>query len=93
MSQRGFRRVALGRDGRLSSPRFRDSLVEGMVSGGLEVIDIGSRADVFRQVMPPWLARNHDRRFFAYAADAYVRAEPPAGPGRIPMQGRWRSAP
>jgi arylsulfatase A-like enzyme len=26
----------------------------------------GSRADVFPQVLPPWLARNKDRRFFAY---------------------------
>ncbi len=37
----GKRRVVLGRDGRLSSPRFRDSLVQGMVSGGLDVVDIG----------------------------------------------------
>ena len=28
--------------------------------------EIGSRADVFRQAIPPWLARNRDRRFFAY---------------------------
>jgi arylsulfatase A-like enzyme len=28
--------------------------------------EVGSRADVFRQVLPPWLARNKDRRFFAY---------------------------
>jgi arylsulfatase A-like enzyme len=28
--------------------------------------EVGSRADVFRQVIPPWLARNKDRRFFAY---------------------------
>ena len=27
---------------------------------------IGSRADVFRQAMPPWLAANRDRRFFLY---------------------------
>ena len=26
----------------------------------------GSRGDVFRQVLPPWLAANRDRRFFAY---------------------------
>lgn len=37
----GKRRAVLGRDGRLSSPRFRDSLVQGMVSGGLDVVDIG----------------------------------------------------
>ncbi len=28
--------------------------------------EVGSRADVFRQVIPPWLARNRERRFFAY---------------------------
>ena len=28
--------------------------------------EVGSRADVFRQVLPPWLERNQDRRFFAY---------------------------
>jgi len=26
----------------------------------------GSRGDVFRQVLPPWLKQNRDRRFFAY---------------------------
>ena len=41
ISDKGRRRVVVGRDGRLSSPRFRDFLVEGMASGGLEVIDIG----------------------------------------------------
>jgi phosphomannomutase/phosphoglucomutase len=39
--KKGRRLVVVGRDGRLTSPRFRDFLVEGMVSGGLEVIDIG----------------------------------------------------
>jgi phosphomannomutase / phosphoglucomutase len=37
----GKNKVVVGRDGRLSSPRFSDALVEGMVSGGLEVINIG----------------------------------------------------
>jgi len=41
LSHRGKRRVVVGRDGRLSSPRFRDPLVQGMVSGGLDVVDIG----------------------------------------------------
>ena len=41
MAQQGKRRVVVGRDGRLSSPRFRDPLIEGMVSGGLDVVDIG----------------------------------------------------
>jgi arylsulfatase A-like enzyme len=27
---------------------------------------LGSRGDVFRQALPPWLAANRDRRFFAY---------------------------
>ena len=31
----------VGRDGRLSSPRFRESLVRGMVAGGMEIIDVG----------------------------------------------------
>jgi phosphomannomutase/phosphoglucomutase len=37
---KGKRRVMVGRDGRLSSPRLREVLVKGMVSGGLEVVDI-----------------------------------------------------
>jgi phosphomannomutase/phosphoglucomutase len=41
LSSRGKQRVVVGRDGRLSSPRFRDSLVQGMISGGLDVVDIG----------------------------------------------------
>jgi len=41
ISRQGKHRVAVGRDGRLSSPRFRDPLVQGMVKGGLEVIDVG----------------------------------------------------
>jgi arylsulfatase A-like enzyme len=28
--------------------------------------EVGSRADVFREVIPPWLERHKDRRFFAY---------------------------
>jgi phosphomannomutase/phosphoglucomutase len=39
--RQGKVRVVVGRDGRLSSPRLRDSLVQGMVTGGLEVVDIG----------------------------------------------------
>ncbi len=27
---------------------------------------LGSRGDVFRQALPPWLKQNRDRRFFAY---------------------------
>jgi phosphomannomutase/phosphoglucomutase len=39
--RQGKARAVVGRDGRLSSPRLRDSLVQGMVTGGLEVVDIG----------------------------------------------------
>jgi len=41
LSSKGKQRVVVGRDGRLSSPRFRESLVQGMISGGLDVVDIG----------------------------------------------------
>jgi len=41
LSSKGMRKVVVGRDGRLSSPRFREPLVQGMVSGGLDVVDIG----------------------------------------------------
>lgn len=41
ISRQGKHRVVVGRDGRLSSPGFREALVQGMVSGGLEVVDIG----------------------------------------------------
>jgi len=38
---KGKRRVVVGRDGRLSSPRFRHPLVQGMVAGGLDIVDLG----------------------------------------------------
>src|SRR5438477_6449130 len=34
-------RISLGRDCRLSSPRLRDALLEGLASTGCEVTDIG----------------------------------------------------
>ena len=37
----GAKRVCLGRDGRLSSPRLRDRLLDGLLAGGLDVTDIG----------------------------------------------------
>ena len=37
----GVRTVALGRDCRISSPGFRDAIVEGLLSAGLKVIDVG----------------------------------------------------
>jgi phosphomannomutase/phosphoglucomutase len=39
--ERGKRRVAVGRDTRLSSPVIRDWLVEGMTDAGVDVVDIG----------------------------------------------------
>ncbi len=41
LSRQGKRRVVAGRDGRLSSPRFRDPLVQGLIAGGMEVLDVG----------------------------------------------------
>lgn len=38
---KGVRTVAVGRDGRLSSPGLRDSLLRGLLEGGINVIDIG----------------------------------------------------
>lgn len=40
-SRRGGRRVALGRDCRLSSPRLSSALREGLLDTGLTVVDIG----------------------------------------------------
>jgi phosphomannomutase/phosphoglucomutase len=41
MDGRGAKRLALGRDCRLSSDRFRDLLLEGLLSTGREVVDVG----------------------------------------------------
>ena len=38
---RGVKTVSVGRDGRLSSPQLHQSLVKGLLAGGLNVIDIG----------------------------------------------------
>jgi len=38
---RGKRRIALGRDTRLSSPAIRDWLVRGLLDAGVDVVDIG----------------------------------------------------
>lgn len=38
---KGVKTIALGRDGRLSSPALRESLLRGLLGGGLNVIDIG----------------------------------------------------
>ena len=34
--------VAVGKDNRLSSPTLRDSLIDGLISSGIDVIDIGT---------------------------------------------------
>jgi phosphomannomutase len=37
----GGKRVAVGRDGRLSSPALSTALIEGLVASGVEVVDVG----------------------------------------------------
>jgi phosphomannomutase/phosphoglucomutase len=39
--RQGVRKVALGRDCRLSSPDFRDAILEGLLSAGVDVVDVG----------------------------------------------------
>jgi phosphomannomutase/phosphoglucomutase len=41
LQRRSGRSITLGRDCRLSSPRLRDALLEGLVDSGCEVTDIG----------------------------------------------------
>jgi phosphomannomutase/phosphoglucomutase len=41
LQRKSGRRINLGRDCRLSSPRLRDALLEGLVASGCEVSDIG----------------------------------------------------
>jgi len=41
MSERGKKNASIARDCRLSSERFRNLVVEGMVEGGLNVVDLG----------------------------------------------------
>lgn len=41
MAKQGKRHIVVGRDCRLSSDRFRDLLIEGLVSTGMNVVDIG----------------------------------------------------
>ncbi|MFZ0928540.1 MAG: phosphomannomutase/phosphoglucomutase [Syntrophobacteraceae bacterium] len=41
MARQGKRRVVVGRDCRLTSDRYRDLLVGGMVQSGMDVVDIG----------------------------------------------------
>lgn len=41
VKRKGGKRVSCGRDGRLSSPSLQEALIEGILSTGVEVIDIG----------------------------------------------------
>src|SRR5580700_3206730 len=41
LQRKAGRRINLGRDCRLSSPRLHDALIEGLISSGCEVTDIG----------------------------------------------------
>lgn len=41
VQKRGTKTVAVGRDGRLSSPDLHRALVRGLLAGGLNVVDIG----------------------------------------------------
>jgi phosphomannomutase len=41
VARKGGNRVAVGRDGRLSSPSFSAILIEGLIASGMQVIDIG----------------------------------------------------
>ncbi len=41
MAHRGRLRLAVGRDGRLSSKTFREALIQGLISTGCNVVDIG----------------------------------------------------
>ncbi|MGB0909685.1 MAG: phosphomannomutase/phosphoglucomutase [Nitrospirales bacterium] len=38
---RGVKTIAVGRDGRLTSPDMHDRLLKGLTAGGLDVVDIG----------------------------------------------------
>ncbi len=39
--EKGISKVAVGRDGRISSPRISKAIIEGFLSSGLDVVDIG----------------------------------------------------
>jgi phosphomannomutase/phosphoglucomutase len=42
MQRKSGKRISLGRDIRLSGPRLRDALVQGLVASGCEVVDLGT---------------------------------------------------
>ena len=37
----GLKEMAVGRDGRLSGPRLQQALMEGLMAGGVDVVDVG----------------------------------------------------
>ena len=39
--ERGVKKVAVGRDGRLTSPDLRNQLITGLTGAGVDVVDIG----------------------------------------------------
>jgi len=41
VKDRGVKTISVGRDGRLSSPSLFNALVQGLLAGGLDVIDVG----------------------------------------------------
>src|SRR5438105_2829062 len=41
LQRKSGRRINLGRDCRLSSPRLRDALIDGLAASGCEITDIG----------------------------------------------------
>jgi len=41
VAEKGGKRIAIGRDGRLSSPELEAALVDGIAAGGLDIIRIG----------------------------------------------------
>ncbi len=41
LHRKGARKVMVGRDARLSGPRLRDALVEGLLNSGVDVVDLG----------------------------------------------------
>jgi phosphomannomutase/phosphoglucomutase len=41
LREKGVERISIGRDGRLSSLRFRDQLLSGLINTGLKVVDLG----------------------------------------------------
>ena len=45
MAKLGLKKLAVGRDGRLSSKAFSEALIQGLMSTGCDVVDIGYLSD------------------------------------------------